>query len=69
MSAAALSISARLRQMRGPLTVKRAAKEIGEHWQTFYEKCKSGKRPHTRIDGKILVDPVRLADWWDARSI
>jgi hypothetical protein len=66
---ATLTIPARLRQMRGPLTAKRAAAEIGEHWPTFYDKCKEGKRPHTRIDGKILVDPVRLAEWWEKRSV
>lgn len=64
-----LTIPARLRRMRRPLTAKQAAAEIGEHWMTFYKKCQEGKRPHTRIDGKILVDPIRLAEWWEARSV
>ena len=64
-----LTIAARLRQMRGPLTVKQAAAAIGEHWVTFYKKCQQGLRPHTRIDGGIRVDPVELANWWEARTI
>jgi len=68
-AAIALSLPMRLRQMRKPLSARQAAGELGEHYVTFIKACGEGKRPHTRIDGRIVVDPVDLAKWWEARTI
>lgn len=45
------------------LTVAEAAKLLGIHPQTLYERCAMGDVPHKRLGRRLLFSRRKLVEW------
>lgn len=64
-----MSISDRIRNMVGPLTVAKIAIALGCHQMTIYRWVEAGTIPFLRIGSRIKFDPPVVADWLDRRIV
>jgi len=61
------SISAYLRGLRRELTVKETAKILARHPETVRIMIATMGLPAVKRGGTWRIDPIRLADWLDAK--
>jgi predicted DNA-binding transcriptional regulator AlpA len=56
-----------LRSLRQYLTTSEVAKIVRYHPETIYVKIKTENFPHHRRGGRLIFDPIEIAEWLELR--